>query len=318
MSVAHGFLQPLVGCMSQGAAGNPTVAMVEAAFAHHHLGWRYVNLEITPEDLPAAVRGARAMGFRGFNLSMPHKVSVIPLLDGVGESAAVIGAVNCVVRRGDAFIGENTDGKGFLASLEAVTPARGKNIVLLGAGGAARAIAVELALAGARRIDVVNRSAARGADLVATLSDRTPVTARLQTWRGDFIVPDDAQIVINATSIGLYDDNARVPVAIESLAPAVVVADVVFSPPRTRLLRETAQHGCTTIDGLGMLVNQGVIGVKYWTGMDPDAAVMRRALEKALGVDAAGGTGPNELSAEEQMERFANDLKENDWGHQPC
>jgi shikimate dehydrogenase len=104
------FLHTLVGSMSQGAAGNPTVAMVEAAFRHHGLHWHDINLEVAPADLAAAVESARAMGWRGFNLSMPHKVAVIPLLAGLGESAAVIGAVNCAVLRDGRWIGENTDG----------------------------------------------------------------------------------------------------------------------------------------------------------------------------------------------------------------
>src|SRR6478735_1888976 len=99
------FLHELVGSMSQGAAGNPTVVMIEAAFSHHELPWRYVNMEVTPEDLGVAVRGARALGFRGFNCSLPHKVTVIPHLDGLGQSAEVMGAVNCVVRRDGKFIG---------------------------------------------------------------------------------------------------------------------------------------------------------------------------------------------------------------------
>src|ERR1041385_6499814 len=136
------FLHELVGSMSQGAAGNPTVALIEAAFPHHGLPWRYVNMEVTPEALGDAVRGARAMGFRGFNCSLPHKVMVIPHLDGLGESAALMGAVNCVVRRDGKLIGENTDGKGFLRSLSAVVDPKGKSVVLFGAGGAARAIAV--------------------------------------------------------------------------------------------------------------------------------------------------------------------------------
>lgn len=278
------FRHELVGCMSQGAAGNPTVVMIEAAFAQLGLRWRYVNMEVAPADLADAVRGARAMGFRGFNLSMPHKVSVIPLLDGLGDSAAIIAAVNCVVRRGERLIGENTDGKGFLASLEVVIAPRGQNIVIFGAGGAARAIAIELALAGARSLIIVNRSEARGAELVATLREKARVDARLTVARGDYDVPDDVGIVINATSIGLYDDNAGVPVAFDSLRRGVVVADVVFSPPRTRLLREAEARGCITIDGLGMLVNQGVIGVKYWTGRDPDPAVMRASLARVLGL----------------------------------
>src|SRR6185503_14229023 len=106
MSTQQNFLHELTGSMSQGAAGNPTVAVIEAAFAHHSLHWRYVNMVVTPEDLGAAVRGARAMGFRGFNCSLPHKVAVIQHLDGLGESAAIMGAVNCVVRRVDRLIGE--------------------------------------------------------------------------------------------------------------------------------------------------------------------------------------------------------------------
>ncbi len=278
------FLHELVGSMSAGAAGNPTVAMVEAAFAHHHLHWRYVNLEVSPEDLGAAVRGAKAMGFRGFNCSLPHKVTVIPHLDGLGPSAAVMGAVNCVVRRGHQFIGENTDGKGFLKSLETTIDPKGKSVVLFGAGGAARAIAVELGLAGAKRLTVVNRSESRGAELVALLRKQLPLQAELVVGRGDYAVAAGTDIVINGTSIGLYAPEARLPLDLASLQPGMVVADVVFNPVRTRFLVEAAARGCATLDGLGMLVNQGIVGVQFWTGITPDAAVMRRALESAMGV----------------------------------
>jgi shikimate dehydrogenase len=272
--------------MSQGAAGNPTGAVIEAAFAHHGLHWRYVNMEVAPADLAAAVRGAKAMGFRGFNLSIPHKVAVIPLLDGIGESAGLIGAVNCVVRRGDAFVGENTDGKGFLASLQAVTDPRGKSVVLFGAGGAARAVSMELALAGARKITVVNRGETRGRELAQEIERGARIEAEFIHWRGDYTVPPETGIVINGTSIGLYEPETRLPVAIDSLRPDMVAADVVFNPPQTCFLREAAARGCTVLDGLGMLVNQVAIGIKYWTGIDADHAVMRATLERALGVTA--------------------------------
>lgn len=276
------FLHELVGSMSQGAAGNPTVTMIEAAFAHHGLHWRYVNMEVTPADLGVAVRGAKAMGFRGFNCSLPHKVTVIPHLDGLGESAAVMGAVNCVVRRGEKFIGENTDGKGFLKSLASVIDPNGKSVVLFGAGGAARAIAVELGLAGAKRITIVNRSEPRGAELVGLLRDKLKLAAELVVWRGDYAVPAGTDIVINGTSIGLYAPDARLALDLHSLQPGLVVADVVFSPVRTRFLDDATARGCRAIDGLGMLVNQGIVGVQYWTGTAPDAAVMRKALEAAM------------------------------------
>jgi shikimate dehydrogenase len=278
------FLHALVGSMSQGAAGNPTVAMIEAAFAHHGLHWRYINMEVTPEDLAAAIRGARAMGFRGFNCSIPHKINVIPHLDGLGESAAVMGAVNCVVRRGEQLLGENTDGKGFLRSLQSLEDPRGKSVVLFGAGGAARAIAVELALAGTRKITVVNRDPNRGTELADLLRNRLRVDAEFVIWKGDYSVPADAEVVINGTSLGLYDPDARLPLDTASLRPGTIVADVIFNPVRTRLLADAASRGCRLLDGLGMLVNQGIICVHYWTGIEPDAVVMRAALEAAMGL----------------------------------
>jgi shikimate dehydrogenase len=278
------FLHELTGSMSQGAAGNPTIAMVEAAFSHHGLHWRYVNMEVTSRDLGAAVRGAKAMGFRGFNCSLPHKVAVIQHLDGLGESASVMGAVNCVVLRDGKFIGENTDGKGFLKSLESVIDPKGKSVVLFGAGGAARAIAVELGLAGVRRITIVNRSDPSGTDLVKLLREKLKLDAAFTAWSGDYVLPEGTDIVINGTSIGLYAPEARLPLDLTSLKPEMIVADVIFNPVRTRFLDDAAERGCRAIDGLGMLVNQGIVGVEYWTGVTPEASVMRRALESAMGV----------------------------------
>src|SRR5437870_5408388 len=160
------FKQALTACFGKPVAENPTQVMIEAAYRHHGLAWRYLTIEVDPMDLGDAVRGARAMGFAGFNCTIPHKVAVIPHLDAVGESAALMGAVNCVVRRGDKLIGENTDGKGFVTALRALIDPRGKRIVMFGAGGAARAIGVELALAGAKNITIVNRGPERGQELV--------------------------------------------------------------------------------------------------------------------------------------------------------
>jgi shikimate dehydrogenase len=223
------------------------------------------------------------MGFRGFNCTIPHKVAVIRHLDGLGESASVMGAVNCVVRRGDQLVGENTDGKGFLEALRPLADPRGKNVVVFGAGGAARAITVELALAGARSFTIVNRSDERGGELLKLLVDKVKTDARLVAWRGDFRVPEGTDVVVNATSIGLYPDvSARLALDVATLGPAMVVADVIPNPPRTRLVRDAEARGCKVIDGLAMLVNQGVIGIKHWTGIDPDPSVMRKALENVF------------------------------------
>ena len=262
------------------AEENPTVAMVEAAYRHHKLDWRYLNCEVPPALLGDAVRGARAMGWAGFNCSIPHKVAVIDHLDGLGESAEIMEAVNTIVRRGDRYIGENTDGKGFVQALRKAIDPKGKSVVLFGAGGAARAVSVELALAGASHIIVVNRSRDRGRMLANLLNERTSVSADLVVWDSTFTVPKDTDIVINSTSIGLYPDiDGRLDLDVSSLSPDMVVADGIHNPPRTNLVRGAEARGCRALDGLGMLVNQGVIGIKYWTGVDVDASVMRRTLE---------------------------------------
>jgi len=278
------FLSELVGSFSQGAAGNPTVAMIEAAFRHHGLDWRYINCEVPPEKLGDAVKGARAMGWRGFNCSIPHKVEVIQHLDGLGESAAIMGAVNCAVNRDGRFIGENTDGKGFLKSLQEVTDPRGQSIVLFGAGGAARAIAVELALAGAVAITIVNRDKARGETLAKLINDKTKAKASYAPWTKAWRIPESASIAVNATSIGLEDGSAALDIDTSSLRKGLVVADVIVNPPRTRLMRDAEAAGATPIDGLGMLVNQGVISTKYWTGIDADPNVMRKEVARVLGL----------------------------------
>ena len=273
------FLSILTGSFATPAAENPTVAMVEAAYRHHGIDARYVNCEVAPDALGDAVRGARAMGWAGFNCSIPHKVAVIEHLDGLGDSAAVIGAVNCAVRRDGRYVGENTDGAGFLEALRPVADPAGRTLVVLGAGGAARAIAVEAALAGAAAITIVNRDRRRGAELAAVLQEATDTRAELVVWDGPYRVPADADILVNATSVGLFPDvDARLDLDPDGLRPGMVVADVIPNPPRTRLIREAEARGCVVLDGLGMLVSQGAIAIRHWTGIDADPAVMRQTL----------------------------------------
>jgi shikimate dehydrogenase len=284
------FKQELVGCYGFPVSENPTQAMIEPAFRDMNLDWRYLTLEVRPEDLPAAVAGARAFGFQGFNCTIPHKVAVIEHLDGLGESAELMGAVNCVVNRDGKLIGENTDGKGFVSSFRELADPAGKSLVLLGAGGAARAIGVEMALAGVKKITLVNRSEERGRELEVLFSGKLNeaigggLEVEYHPWEGDFVIPEGTDIVVNATSIGLFPDvDARIPLDIDSLTSDMVVADVIPNPPTTRLVQDAREKGCRVIDGLGMLVAQGVIGIEYWTGRTPDPAVMRRGLEEVFG-----------------------------------
>ncbi len=280
----HSPLLEIVALLGYPVAGNPTQYMIERAFARAGLDWRYLTFEVAPENLGDAMRGMRALGFRGGNLTMPHKTAVLALLDELTDAARHMGAVNCWWRQDDRLLGDNTDGKGFLQSLRSRIDPTGRRMAILGAGGAARAIAVELALAGVAEILIVNRDAGRGESLASLVAEQIRVPARYVPWQGDYSLATETDVLINATPIGMGDANARVPLALDSLRPGVIVADVVINPPNTRLLREAAQQSCVALDGLGMLINQAAIGFKIWTGLEADAAAMREAAEEFLGI----------------------------------
>ncbi len=284
------FKAELVACFGQPVAENPTGAMQEAGFRAARLDWRYLTVEVGPADLADAVRGARAFGMRGFNLTIPHKVAVMEHLDEIAPEAAVIGAVN-TVRRDDRgrLIGENTDGKGFLRGVrqDAGVDPKGRRAVVLGAGGASRAIVTELALAGASDVLVVNRSVERGELMAADLAAKTASSIRIEPWRGVYRVLEDAGIFVNATSIGLYPAVDDMPaVDFTGASPELLVCDAVFNPPETKLLAAAKARGLAVLDGLSMLVYQGVIGFELWTGLPAPEQVMKDALRSALSQSA--------------------------------
>jgi shikimate dehydrogenase len=283
--MAANFKAELTACFGQPVSENPTGVMQEAAFAALGLNWRYLTVEVPPAKLREAIIGARAFGLRGFNCTIPHKVAVMEYLDEIAPDAAVIGAVNTVRREGDRLIGENTDGKGFLRGVrvDAGVEPKGKRAVVLGAGGASRAIVTELALAGAADIVVVNRSAKRGEEMVADLAAKTRAAIRFEPWLGTYRIPADVDLLVNATSIGLYPDVDSIPpVDLSGARPEMLVSDAVFNPPETRLLAAARRRGLPVLDGLSMLVYQGVIGFQLWTGQHPPVNVMKEALRKAL------------------------------------
>lgn len=279
------FSAELVVCLGQPVRENPTGVMQEAAFHALGLNWRYLTVEVPPSKLRDAITGVRALGMRGANLTIPHKVAIIEYLDRIAPDAALIGAVNTVRREGDHLVGENTDGKGFLRGLRAdagIDP-RGKRAVVLGAGGAARAIVTELALAGVADVLVVNRSIERGGPMVAELARKTCAPIRFQAWTEPFRVPRSADLLVNATSVGLYPDVAAMPpVNLGDVAAHLLVGDAVPNPPETALLKTARRLGLPVLDGLSMLVHQGAIGFQMWTGVQAPESVMKDALRRAF------------------------------------
>lgn len=284
MSAQQNFKEELVGVFGHPVAENPTVVMLDAAFKEMKLQWRYLTIEVLPEDLEDAVKGLKAFNMKGINLTIPHKVEVLKYLDEIRPDAKLMGAVNTVVNKNGRLIGENTDGKGFMRSLTqdgGVNP-EGKNIVILGAGGAARSISVELALAGAGKITLVNRSARRGTELADLLKNNTRSGISFVEWKGEYTIPEDTDILINSTSIGLYPNTSDKPdITYSSIKKAMVVCDVIPAPS-TVFLELARKQGAATLDGLGMLVYQGAIGFKLWTGLEAPVQAMHDALSRVF------------------------------------
>lgn len=284
--MSRNYRSELVGAFGCPIDENPTGVMEEAAFRAKGLDFRYLTIKVGPGDLEAAMAGIRAMNFRGINLTIPHKVEVLKYLDELSEAARIIGAVNMVVNRDGKLWGENTDGKGFLMSLEnAGVSVAGKTVLILGAGGASRAISVECTLAGAKKIYIANRNPERGRELVQLLKDRTAAEAEYIRWVGPVQIPADVEILVNGTCVGLFPDVDQKPeMDYDTIRPGMVVSDVIFNDPNSLFLREAEQRGAKTVNGLGMLVNQGALNFTLWTGAEAPVDVMMDTLKKEFGL----------------------------------
>jgi shikimate dehydrogenase len=275
-------VQPILALLVNPVGANPMQYMIEKAFAHHNLDWRYLTLEVAPEDLSEAVRGMRAMGFRGGSVAAPHQQAVVALLSQATEKAALIGSANVILRQDDRLIAENTEAKGVIESLRHLTDPTGKRFLVLGAGETARAIVIELAAAGAAEIRILNRTASRALELASLVAGKYSITVSGAEWQGECQVPPEIDVLVQATSITCNDPDAHVPVAAESLRAELTVVDTTFAPPHTRLLREASSHGCKTLDGLTSLVEQVAFDFRLWTEIDPDRQVLRDAIEEFL------------------------------------
>ena len=272
----------LVGVFGDPVDGNPTGVVEEAGFAATRLNYRYITCRVKRGDIANAILGMRAMNMRGVNLTMPHKVDVLPYLDEITPAARIIGAVNTVVNRGGHLLGENTDGKGFVKSLtDEGLDLHGKTVCLLGAGGAARAIGVECALNGANKIIIVNRNAERGTALRDAIAENTDAQAEYIPWAGTAPVPEQTDILVNATCVGLFPDvNACPDIDYDTIEKGMIVCDVVFNPAMPVFLQKARQRGARTISGLGMLVNQAALNFEIWTDVKAPREVMLEALRR--------------------------------------
>ncbi len=281
----------IVGLIGWPVSHSVSPPMHNAAFAALGMDWRYVPLPVPatpPERIGEAVRGVRALGLRGANVTVPHKQAVIPHLDRLTDAAAAIGAVNTIrVEEDGALLGDNTDARGFVADLRdhGVEPA-GRRVLVLGAGGSARAVVYGLAEAGCARLTVLNRTLEKAQALVVAMQ---PAFPRCPMAAGAFPadlsqVAADADLIVNCTTLGMTPHVEGLPWdPALPFRPHQAVYDLVYNPPETSLLVHARAGGAQAIGGLGMLVWQGAIAFELWTGVAPPVPVMRQAVLAALG-----------------------------------
>lgn len=246
----------------------------------------YVPFAVEPESLPAALRGLRALGIRGFNVTIPHKSAIIPLLDKISPEAELCGAVNTVCRENGLLIGYNTDGTGLLKSLRedlGFEPS-GSAVLLLGAGGAARGALASLCGAGVSRIVIANRTRERGELLMESFRDRFPgVALQLSTLDKEQLEGhlQTCDLMVNTTSVGMNRTSFE-GLDLSAIASHAMVYDMVYSPPETPLLAAAKNNGIACANGLGMLAAQGEAAFTIWTGMQPPFGLMKRSLQEIL------------------------------------
>ena len=269
----------LLGLIGHPVAHSLSPRMHNAAFAADGSDYVYVAMDVSPEYLPAAVEGLKALGFIGFNVTMPHKKAILPLLDELDESARISGAVNTVVSE-NALRGFNTDGSGFVeASQEAGVEFPGRRVLIVGAGGAAAAVAAAVLAKGVSRLEIVNRSRDRAEGLRDRLSTAIQGTEiRVRSWEEVAEAAAEAEVLVNTTYLGMKEDDP-LPVPAGTLTAEKVVCDAVYLAGReTDLIRYAREAGARTVPGGRMLLYQGVQAQRKWTGREPNVKAMSDAL----------------------------------------
>ncbi len=255
-------------------------AMHNAAFAALGLNWRYLAFEVAPGNLPAALAGAKAMNFAGLNLTVPHKLLALEMMDELDASAKKWGAVNTVKFENDRAIGFNTDADAIVTALreDLNLELRGAKVLLLGAGGAGRTAALKLAAAGVAALFLVNRTSSKAEALAREIKKESPAVTVTVGFP-----PSPVDLILNATSLGLKSQDP-LPLDLKKfpLKRAGAVYDMIYRPAETKLLRAARKVGCQTANGLGMLLHQGARAFEIWTGRRAPRAVMRRALEQEI------------------------------------
>lgn len=253
------------------------------AFMNLGIKARYHAFHVKKQDLEIAVKGMKALGIKGFNVTVPHKVAIIPFLDELDESAQLLHAVNTVVNDNGKLIGYNTDGYGFYRSLKEHVDVHPQNVkvLIIGAGGAARAIYTTLAKEGFSHIDLVNRTVERA----HALKENCPIEVKGEvfTYQQFAKSKDPYDVMIQTTSIGMKPNVNEKPIDLKGhVHEKTVVADIIYNPIQTALLQEAESLGLATVDGVGMLVHQGAYAFQLWTGKEPDAERMKQLLYEKL------------------------------------
>ncbi len=271
------------GMLGHPVAENPIDLMFDAVYAHYGLPWTFWKCDVAAQDLGVAIAGTRALGFRGYGITVPYKIDAIPFLDDVDEDARAIGAANWVTNEDGRLIGHNNDGKGVVKAIGKVTPIAGKRVAMMGAGGAGRAMAVELGRAGASHLTVITRRESQGREVADLVHRVAGIATAWQRWDGDVVLPDGTQIVMNATHLGCAPAVEPVPLVWESLDPSATAVDVITNPRVTPFLKTARARGCAVVDGVEMLVQLAMELFEAWTGVQPEEGVFQRAVAAALG-----------------------------------
>lgn len=272
----------MTGMLGHPVAENPIDRMFDAVYAHYGLHWQFWKCDVTAAGLEAAVAGARALGFRGFCVTVPYKIDVIPYLDALDDDARAIGAANYVTIEDGRLVGHNNDGKGVIKAITKVTPIAGKRVAMLGAGGAGRAMAVELGWAGATHLTVITRRREQGMEVAELVRRAAGIPTHWQEWSGDVTVPEGTEILMNATHLGCAPAVEEVPVVWTSLAPGATVVDVITNPRLTPFLATARDRGCGIVDGAEMLVQLAMQVFESWTAVSPEETVFEGAVAEAL------------------------------------